>query len=172
MTLEHIYYLGQTIAVVAVVATLIAILLQGRQTNRLARADLSAEVWQLSGQMNSSWYQTEEGARFMHRALYGVGEPLDQAERLRFRIAVGSAVGPHEIAFNLYRRGLMAPETMAQLDDGAMQWFVSPAVRADWARRRQSSRNAAHVKHVDRLVAELEEIMAARQAAKEKEGAR
>lgn len=52
MTLENIYYIGQTLAVIVIIATLIALLIQTRQTNALARAETSrATMLQLtSGQ--------------------------------------------------------------------------------------------------------------------------
>ena len=41
MTLENIYYIGQTLAVIVIIATLIALLIQTRQTNARARAETS-----------------------------------------------------------------------------------------------------------------------------------
>ena len=41
MTLEKVYYISQLVVAVVVVATLIAIWLQSRQTNRIAKAELT-----------------------------------------------------------------------------------------------------------------------------------
>ena len=41
MSLESIYYIGQTIAVIAILGSLIAIWIQQMQTNRIARADMT-----------------------------------------------------------------------------------------------------------------------------------
>ena len=44
MTLETIYYIGQTIAVVAILISLVAIYFQQRQTHSLARAEHEREI--------------------------------------------------------------------------------------------------------------------------------
>ena len=53
MTLETIYYIGQTVAVVAIVASLVAIYWQQREANKMARvenaAGLSSNYAELKG---------------------------------------------------------------------------------------------------------------------------
>ncbi|KJS37032.1 MAG: hypothetical protein VR74_10335 [Hyphomonas sp. BRH_c22] len=44
MNLETIYYIGQTIAVIAILGSLIAIWVQQQQTNRIARADMTERM--------------------------------------------------------------------------------------------------------------------------------
>lgn len=52
MSLENIYYIGQAIAVVVIIATLIAILVQSHQTNKTTRANLTLTMWMQTGQMH------------------------------------------------------------------------------------------------------------------------
>jgi hypothetical protein len=63
MTLESIYYIGQTIAVVVIVATLVAILYHGYQTNNIARAHLTLNMWMQAGATHYSFVDTPEKAR-------------------------------------------------------------------------------------------------------------
>ena len=62
MTLEQLSYIGQTVAAVAVLFSLAAVYGQVRQTNKIARADLTHSVWLQAGQMNRvSSYTTPRG---------------------------------------------------------------------------------------------------------------
>ena len=106
MTLENIYYLGQTIAVVVIVATLVAILYQGYQTNKIARADLTLNMWMQAGGAHYSFVDSPEKADFMHRALNDGGS-LTEPEKLRFANLLGYAIGAHEAAFMLRTRNLV-----------------------------------------------------------------
>lgn len=65
MTLESIYYIGQTVAVVVIVLTLLAILYQGYQTNKIARADLTLNMWMQAGAAHHSFVDTPQKANFM-----------------------------------------------------------------------------------------------------------
>ncbi len=57
MTFEDIYYVSQIVAVIVIVATLIAILYQGYQTNKIARADLTLSMWMQTGEMHDALYR-------------------------------------------------------------------------------------------------------------------
>ncbi len=60
MSLESIYYLGQTIAVMAILGFLAGILFQMRQTNRLARARASMEEYFASPRGRRWWRRARE----------------------------------------------------------------------------------------------------------------
>lgn len=45
MTLETLYHVGQTVGVLFVIATLVALVVQGRQANMIARAELTQGVF-------------------------------------------------------------------------------------------------------------------------------
>ena len=79
MTLDTLYYASQIVGVVVIVATLIAILWQGYQTNKIARADLTLSMWMQTGAMHYSLFDSPEKAEFMHRAMHGA-EPLKNGE--------------------------------------------------------------------------------------------
>ena len=60
MTLEEISYIGQAVGAIAILISLAAVYGQVRQTNKIARADLTHSVWLQGGQMNLSLYDTPE----------------------------------------------------------------------------------------------------------------
>lgn len=79
MTLENIYYVGQTIAVLAILASLGAIWFQMRQANRLAKLETTRMIWSDATEMLRSQVEDKEKADFLQRALFA-GEKLSEAE--------------------------------------------------------------------------------------------
>lgn len=136
MILENIYYIGQTIAVVAIVATLLALLWQGRQTNRIARADLTLNLWVEAGAANYALMDSPEKAEFMQRALFGA-TPLSDAEKTRFGNLMGYVVGMYEGAFMLSKRGLIESAAYERSSGLVRLYFESARVRKWWKTRRE-----------------------------------
>lgn len=167
MTLEIIYYLSQIFAVVAIVATLIAILYQGWQTNRIARADLTLSMWMQTGQMQTALFDTVERADFMHRALY-VATPLTEAEKNRLNTCLSLAIGTHEAAFNLRRRNLVEAAAYNRNEETTRLYLTSPRVRKWWARSRERGYDPAFRDLVDAMVKGIESAEAAAPKIQEK----
>jgi hypothetical protein len=155
MTLEDIYYIGQTIAVAVIVATLIAILVQAHQTNKIARAELTLNLWVHAGSANYSLMDSPEKAEFMNRALFGA-EPLNDAEKLRFANLMGYALGMHEGAFMLSNRGLIESAAFARTGGLMRMYFQSPRVRKWWLTRREFGYDPAFRSIIDAIVTEIE----------------
>lgn len=155
MTLETIYLVSQIVAVVAVVATLIAILVQARQTNKIARADLTLSMWMQTGAMHYSLYDTPEKADFMRRAMYEPA-PLKDGEGDRFYTALGMAIGTHEAAFNLRRRGLVEAAAYERNAGSTRLYFQSPRVRKWWKRARETGMDPQFRDIVDAIAKDIE----------------
>jgi len=83
MSLENIYYVGQTIAVVAILGSLIALIYQLRQANRMARK--TAMQVQIDGllAMTRTIYETPGLADILLRGNAGL-DALNDADRLRY----------------------------------------------------------------------------------------
>lgn len=138
MTLEDIYYIGQTVAVVVIVLTLLAILWQGWQTNSIARSEMTRSSWIETGQTHYSLVDSPEKAEFMQRALFGEAA-LTDAEKLRFGNLMGLAIGTHEGAFMLLRRGLIEEAAYRRSEGITRLYLQSPRVRKWWRARREYS---------------------------------
>lgn len=160
MTLENIYYIGQTIAVAVIVATLIAILLQGRQANRIARAELTNEVWTAATALQMSFYRTDADAAFMRRALAGT-ERLNEAEKDRFLFTMITLVGTVEAAHLLHARGLMERESLTRFDDTLRYYMSFPRVRRWWRNIREAVYRPPFRDFVDSVAAAYEPAEAA-----------
>lgn len=154
MTLEDLSNIGQAVAAIAVLVSLAAVYWQLRQTNKIARADLTHSVWLSAGAMNLSLYDTPEKADLMHRALTGAG-PLTEAEKLRMMSVIPVALGVCEAAFNLRQRGLMEDASYNSLEGGTRLYLLSPAVQQWWAENRATGKDPAYVALLDGIVAEI-----------------
>jgi hypothetical protein len=154
MTLEELSYVGQTVAAVAVLFSLAAVYSQVRQTNKIARADLTHSVWLQAGQMNLSLYDAPEKSELMHRALLATG-PLSDAERLRMVSVIAVALGVGEAAFNLRQRGLMEEGAYMGIESGTRLYLRSPIVQQWWAEHRNHGKDPAYVALLDGIVAQI-----------------
>ena len=65
MTLADINDVSQIVGVVVIVLTLFAILWQGYQTNKIARAELTLSMWMQGGAMNQAVVDSTDKAAFM-----------------------------------------------------------------------------------------------------------
>lgn len=155
MTLEDLYYVGQTVAVVVIVLTLFAILYQGWQTNKIARADLTMNLWVSAGAANYSLMDSPEKAEFMQRALF-TDAPLSDAEKIRFANLMGFALGMHEGAFMLANRQLIEPAAIARTEGLMRLYFQSPRVRKWWRARRDYGYDPKFRVLIDKIAEEFD----------------
>jgi hypothetical protein len=154
MTLEQISYIGQAVAAVAVLFSLAAVYGQLRQTNKIAKAELTHSVWLAAGQMNLSLFDSPEKADLMLRALYGTA-PLSDADRLRMVSVISVALGVGEAGFTLKQRGLMEEGTYQSLEWGARLYLQFPIVQQWWVDYRNNGRDPAYIALIDGMVAEI-----------------
>ncbi|MFZ1866560.1 MAG: hypothetical protein WAU39_20235 [Polyangiales bacterium] len=157
MTLESIYYIGQTVAVVVIVLTLLAILYQGYQTNKIARADLTLNMWMQAGAAHYSFVDTPEKADFMHRALNDGGS-LTDPEKLRFANLLGYAIGAHEAAFMLHNRNLVEGAAYDRSEGLSRMYLQSRRVRKWWRIRREYKYDPRFRALIDAMADEFENV--------------
>jgi len=155
--LETVYYIGQTIAVIVIIATLIALLIQTRQTNKLAIIETSrsnimtfvAEQYQL--------FRTPEDAAFMHKALY-TSERLSDEEKARFGFTKALVFGWMETGQMTHKTGLFREtDYVRAIDTLRLQYLSSPRARKWWRNsRRNYAKNPDFAALIDGLAAEAE----------------
>ncbi len=157
MTLETIYYIGQTVAVVVIIATLIALLVQTRQTNALARIETSRSNLITFVTEQQRLYSTPDDAAFMHKVLY-TSERLTEPEKLRFGFTMALIFGLLEVGVITNQSGLFRDTDQARaIDTVNLAYIASPRVRKWWKSSRVFyAKNPAFVALIDRLVAEAE----------------
>lgn len=138
MTLENIYFIGQTISVVAILASLIFVGMQVQQAkkqteqaNNLARAQLTATTWLGGGNFQHSWVATEESAAFLARAVLS-NEPLTTAEKMRFNIQMVSAVSAVELSYMLKQQALFDERLFERNLISIGAYIASPRTQKWW----------------------------------------
>ncbi|PHS22315.1 MAG: hypothetical protein COA84_12870 [Robiginitomaculum sp.] len=131
MTLESIYYIGQTMAVVIIIATLIALLYQSRQANKLAKADMTQASWSAAIAIQAQLFSTAESADLMQRGFYSAA-PLTDAEKLRFSINMSGLLSAMEGCDVLWRQGLFDETSHQRILRSMVGYFESPRVRKWW----------------------------------------
>jgi hypothetical protein len=140
MTLESIYYIGQTVAVVALLASLVFVGLQVRharhqteQANKLARAEMSLASAMKCVGFQDDWYATEESAGFMTRVLKS-DAPLSVTDKHRFGVRMVTLFTSIEIVDMLYREELCDPYLYDRLLLTGEAYCALPQVQKWWAR--------------------------------------
>jgi len=138
MTLEAIYFISQIVAVIAILASLIFVGLQVRQSNRaavqankLAKADMTLTSWGLTNATGLEIYSTPEGADLMQRALFGTAV-LTDVEKLRFNSNMALILGAIEASDGLWRQGLFDDLTYQRSLRYLVFYFESRRVRKWW----------------------------------------
>ncbi|NNE41455.1 MAG: hypothetical protein HKN14_11130 [Marinicaulis sp.] len=138
MTLENIYYIGQTIAVIALIISLIFVGIQVRQSkqqteqaNRLAKAQLSEATWIAIGNFQVDWYSTPERSKFMARALLSEA-PLEDHEKLRFNINLTTLFSAIELSATLKEQDLFNEALYGRNERTIAAYFKVPRVQKWW----------------------------------------
>lgn len=157
MTLENIYYIGQTVAVIAILVSLGAIWVQMRQTNRLAKLETTRMIWSDATALLRSQVEDAEKADFLQRALFA-GEKISDAEKTRLYLILSSMFLGLENGFAMARAGMMDEAFWPRMLASTSTYLETPRGRRWWAtaRERTFAPNEAFVAEIDALVARLE----------------
>lgn len=110
MTLEDINYIAQTVGVVAILGTFVAVLIQMRQTNRLLRNQ--AKRAQIDGikAISEATYQTPGLADTLVRGIAGGLDGITIAERMQVMAFLMTAERTWEAMFVQYQDGMIDEE--------------------------------------------------------------
>jgi hypothetical protein len=161
MTLEELYYISQIAAVFAILGSLAAVYWQVRQTNMVARAELTHSANLQASQLQMSLYDTPEKADLMYRALSGAG-PLSDSERARVNVAMAVVFGIHQTAFDLRQRDLIEPGAYNGLEALVRLYLRSQHAQGYWKRHRNEGKDARYVALLDGMIVEIEDARASK----------
>ena len=136
MTLEDINHIAQTIAVVGVLGTFVAVLVQMRQTNRLLRNQAKRDQIDGIKSVSEALYQTPGLADMVARAAAGGLEALTEAERMQLIAFQTTTERTWEAMHQQFLDGQFDIALwQAHLEQARATWRTSAAVRAIWAAR-------------------------------------
>lgn len=133
MTLETIYYIGQTIAVVAILASLVAIYIQQRKDHALARAEHQREILDSSTRLFDSNWLHRTGLESVRQCLvdFEDAEPDQQAEFGAFAV---QTILLAEKAMYADQDGLLVDAALEAYLNIAVFFIGTPGGRQYWAR--------------------------------------
>lgn len=135
MTLETIYYAGQTVAVLVIILTLFALLYQQRQANKIARNELSIALTSNSYAMLNPMTIDPEVSEFFVR-VNTKAHKLTEAERLRYANFMHGMIVFLRGSVTLAEAKLSEPYMMEEAKT-AVQFFMNyPRSRRWWCASR------------------------------------
>ncbi|MEM8635448.1 MAG: hypothetical protein AAGF33_10770 [Pseudomonadota bacterium] len=138
MTLETVYYIGQLVSVIVIIATLLALFYQVHQANQIARSELShGQLLSGHGLLGPTIATNPEYAEFLVRVLES-DALLEPTDRLRFLNFMHSLVIIFGSAQTLKSKGLIEAQ-MFQDSASAVSWWMSFERSRKWW---QSARSA------------------------------
>lgn len=128
MTLENIYYIGQTIAVVALIASLLFVGFQVRQNTKHARAQIqSARVDRLIAQM-VGFSDADKCAAYIRGN--GDDPTADAISDRQFYLQCVAQSGVILDVLTQYRDGLLSKEQFNLVTETYRRWLKRPGFRA------------------------------------------
>lgn len=159
MTLQELGSLGEIIAAIATVATLIYLAIQVQASNRLARAEASRVPSSDLNALNAAFGTDSTLREAMRLVLGGASrDELEPQQRMVVDFHLISLTNIHEQLVREIREGILAPEA---LDFGGGWSFLLPYFRASWPLYRQylSSTFVRAFEDQDRLDGSIEAVL-------------
>lgn len=132
MTLENIYYIGQTIAVVALLISILFVGYQIRQNTKALRATSHHAITDSFNQLNTLLISDPKCVSLYRRGLAGL-EKLDEDERVSFGYMNLAYQRIFETLFYQYKNGTM-DKKLFEAELGTLEWVAgSTGFRQWWA---------------------------------------
>lgn len=132
MSLEEAYYISQIVAVVAIIGSLIAIYFQQRQTNTIARAQISQGV-SVNYQGTLRELMAPELALIFRKVMFEPA-PLSPAETTQILVYFNLTLAPVRDAFHAVRDGLVDARLLDDMSTNVCWYLTSPVFATEWRR--------------------------------------
>ena len=155
MTLADINDVSQIVGVVVIVLTLFAILWQGYQTNKIARAELTLSMWMQGGAMNQAVVDSTDKAAFMTR-VFDPAATLSREDMVRINFQMYTQIGVFQAAYMLRNRGLIEASAYDLSAAGARAFMQSKVARNWWRAHRAEGYPQGFQSMVDAMVRDME----------------
>ena len=131
MSLETIYYIGQTVAVVAIIVSLVAIYWQQREANKLARVENTATLTSSYVDSLKSIMDNAQLAEIFSKVMYD-DEKLTKVEMVQILIHFNIMVLSHRSTWMAQKRGFYDDEAF-NMEVAQMRWILlKPLFVAEW----------------------------------------
>lgn len=138
MTLESIYYVGQTIAVVAIVGSLIFVAIQTRQNGRTLRAQAAWDAQASFAEINDMLAAGGPISEVSYKAFTAV-ETLSPYERYLMHRLMRGLLQRAEAQYALYASGVLDAEVWRLRRDYLRSLFSNALVNEVWRAEKANS---------------------------------
>ena len=134
MTLEDLGNIGEFVAAIAVVVSLVYVAFQIRQNTNTVLGSVELDTTRLHSDWLLSVAQSPELGRIWR---LGISQPteLTEDEKIQFAMLIGSAFYGIEGPFRQYQRGLLSEDSWKPMEELITRYMRSPAVLEWWANR-------------------------------------
>lgn len=131
MTLENIYYIGQTIAVVAIVGSLVFVAIQTRQNGRTLRAQAAWDAQASFAELNDMLAGGGPISEVSYKA-FTAAETLSPYERYLMHRLMRGLLQRAEAQYALYANGVLDAEVWRLRRDYLRSLFSNELVNEIW----------------------------------------
>jgi hypothetical protein len=151
MTIQDLGSIGEFVAAIATVATLVYLAVQIRQNTRMVRTSTYQAALESSNRVNELVLDNPE----LHR-IYRLGRAdpsqLTDEERARFRLVIGQLMNVYETMFLQYERGTL-DEDFWRARRRALRYVLSqPGIRSQLKQQRVHKQRGARVASFEDLI--------------------
>ena len=152
MSLESIYYLGQTIAVIAILGSLIAIFWQQRQANKIVRVQNSQGLSSAYANALRDVMNSADLAAIFRKVMFD-DEELSPIEATRILLYFSVMLDSHQKAWLALEHGLYSSETLSSVDANTAWYLTKPIFLNEWKRSRAIGLfGGSFADHIDSLI--------------------
>ena len=133
MSLEAIYYIGQTVAVVAILGSLIAIFLQQRQANKISRIENSQSLSAVYADSLRDIMNSAELAAIFRKVMFE-DAPLDRVETTRILFYFNVMLDSNVKAWVAQQNGLYDATAMKPMTANTAWYLTKTIFQNEWRR--------------------------------------
>ncbi|TNE57787.1 MAG: hypothetical protein EP340_07440 [Alphaproteobacteria bacterium] len=149
MSLESFYYLSQIVAVLLILASLIAIYLQQRQANTIARAEMT-QTAQFEYAATLREIMNNEDLATAFRKVMIEPQPLTPTETTRILIYFNLTMGVSGNSYYLTKHKLVDPSYIRDSEQNVLWYLTAPEFAREWRRsQRRNIFSREFVEHIN-----------------------
>jgi hypothetical protein len=138
MSLEDLGNIGEFLAAIGVIVSLIYLAMQIRQNTRSVRASTFHESSSRAGDLMRAIAEQKELARILHTGLGAPDQIEDDVDRLRFGMLLSAVFRGYEDLFFQYRAGTLSSESWDAWRNSLRNILGNPGFPPFWGIRRLS----------------------------------
>jgi len=137
MPLEQLYYVSQIAAVVLILASLVAIFVQQRQANAIARADMTQRAITANSDVMREIMTNRELAETFRNVMSDHAE-LSPAETTQISSYLSLFLMAHANAYFFVERGMIDPRYLDGAEHTISLYLTKPVFAREWRRQQRT----------------------------------